>query len=93
MPRSGGVVMNFGSAVILPEVFLKAISLVRNLGHEASRFVAANFDQIRHYRPEKNVLERPLQGGGRGFSFVGPHELWIPLLAALYLARVRSDGR
>jgi hypothetical protein len=90
---SGGVVMNFGSAVILPEVFLKALSLVRNLGHDASRFVAANFDQIRHYRPEKNVLERPLQGGGHGHSFVGPHELWIPLLAALYLARVRSGGR
>jgi hypothetical protein len=88
-----GVVLNFGSAVVLPEVFLKALSTVRNLGHGAARFVAANFDQIRHYRPEKNVLERPLLGGGRGHSFVGPHEVWIPLLAALYLARVPSTGR
>jgi hypothetical protein len=83
----GGVVLNFGSAVILPEVFLKALSTVRNLGHEAARFTAANFDQIRHYRPEKNVLERPLLAGGKGHSFVGPHEVWIPLLAALYLGR------
>jgi hypothetical protein len=83
----GGVVLNFGSAVILPEVFLKALSTVRNLGHEAARFAAANFDQIRHYRPEKNVLERPLLAGGKGHTFVGPHEVWIPLLAALYLGR------
>ncbi|MGH7680853.1 MAG: hypothetical protein ACRENN_02580 [Candidatus Eiseniibacteriota bacterium] len=89
----GGVVLNVGSAVILPEVFLKALSTVRNLGHEAARFVAANFDQIRHYRPEKNVLERPLRAGGKGFSFVGPHEIWIPLLAALYLARAPRAGR
>jgi hypothetical protein len=83
----GGVVLNFGSAVVLPEVFLKALSTARNLGHECARFTAANFDQIRHYRPEKNVLERPLLAGGKGYSFVGPHELWVPLLAALYLAR------
>jgi hypothetical protein len=89
---AGGVVLNFGSAVILPEVFLKALAVARNLGHESSRFTAANFDQIRHYRPEKNVLERPLRSGGHGHSFVGPHELWIPLLAALYLARVRGVG-
>lgn len=89
----GGIVLNFGSAVVLPEVFLKALSTVRNLGHHAGRFVAANFDQIRHYRPEKNVLERPLMGGGRGYSFVGPHELWIPLLAALYLARAPQSVR
>ena len=83
----GGVVFNFGSAVVLPEVFLKALSTARTLGHECARFTAANFDQIRHYRPEKNVLERPLLAGGKGTSFVGPHELWVPLLAALYLAR------
>ena len=88
-----GVVFNFGSAVILPEVFLKALSVVRNLGHPAGRFTAANFDQIRHYRPEKNVLERPLKAGGKGHSFVGPHELWIPLLAALYLARTSPSSR
>lgn len=82
-----GVVLNFGSAVILPEVFLKALSTVRNLGHTAGRFTAASFDQIRHYRPEKNILERPTRAGGKGYAFVGPHELWIPLLAALYLGR------
>jgi hypothetical protein len=90
---TGGAVMNFGSAVILPEVFLKALSVVRNLGHGAEGFVAANFDQIRHYRPEKNVLERPTRGGGRGYSFIGPHELWIPLIAALYLARIDAAVR
>ena len=88
-----GVVMNFGSAVILPEVFLKALATVRNLGHDATRFVAANFDQIRHYRPERNILDRPLQAGGKGHAFVGPHELWIPLLAALYLGRAPVGGR
>jgi len=88
-----GVVLNFGSAVIMPEVFLKALSTVRNLGHPAGRFLAASFDQIRHYRPEKNVLERPLRAGGKGFAFVGPHELWIPLLAALYLGRAPQIDR
>jgi len=88
-----GVVFNFGSAVVMPEVFLKALSTVRNLGHPAGRFTAASFDQIRHYRPEKNVLERPLRAGGKGYAFVGPHELWIPLLAALYLGRVHETGR
>ncbi|HEY2924635.1 MAG TPA: hypothetical protein VGJ98_06670 [Candidatus Eisenbacteria bacterium] len=88
---SGGVVLNFGSAVMMPEVFLKSLSLVRNLGHEAGAFTAANFDQIRHYRPEKNILERPLREGGQGLSFVGPHELWIPLLATLFIARM-SEG-
>ena len=89
---SGGVVLNFGSAVMMPEVFLKALSLVRNLGHEAGAFTAANFDQIRHYRPEKNILERPTQEGGQGLSFVGPHELWIPLLATLFIARWDEGG-
>jgi hypothetical protein len=88
----GGVVLNFGSAVVMPEVFLKALSTARNLGHECARFTAANFDQIRHYRPEKNVLERPLLAGGKGYSFVGPHELLVPLLAALYLARAPRPG-
>jgi hypothetical protein len=89
---SGGLVLNFGSAVIMPEVFLKALSLVRNLGFDAGAFTAANFDQIRHYRPEKNVLERPLQEGGQAFSFVGPHELMIPLVATLLIARLDEGG-
>lgn len=87
-----GVVLNFGSAVILPEVFVKALSTIRNLGHSAARFTAASFDQIRHYRPDKNVLERPTRAGGKGYAFVGPHELWIPLLAALYLGRAPRLG-
>ena len=76
--RGGGVVLNVGSAVILPEVFLKALSLVRNLGHEVEDFTTANFDQIQHYRPQVNVIERP---GGRGYWFTGHHEIMIPLLA------------
>jgi len=89
---SGGLVLNFGSAVIMPEVFLKALSLVRNLGFDAGAFTAANFDQIRHYRPEKNILERPLRAGGVGLSFVGPHELMIPLVSTLLLARLDEGG-
>ena len=80
--HGGGVYLNLGSAVILPEVFLKAVSVVRNLGHPLSDFSTANFDFIRHYRPRKNVVERPVSGSGRGFDFVGHHEILIPLLAA-----------
>ncbi len=78
----GGVVLNLGSAVILPEIFLKALSVARNLGHAVSDFTAADFDMIRHYRPMRNVVERPTSGGGKGFSFTGHHEIMIPLLAA-----------
>ena len=78
----GGVVLNIGSAVILPEVFLKALTVARNLGHRASGFSTANFDMIRQYRPTVNVVERPTQKRGRGYNFVGHHEIMIPLLAA-----------
>jgi hypothetical protein len=78
----GGVYLNFGSAVLLPEVFLKAVSVVRNLGYPLSDFSTANFDFIRHYRPRMNVVERPVTGSGRGFDFVGHHEILMPLLAA-----------
>ncbi|MFH1070599.1 MAG: hypothetical protein V1794_13370 [Candidatus Glassbacteria bacterium] len=79
----GSVVVNFGSAVVLPEVFLKALTLARNLGHPADGLVAADFSMIPQYRPAVNVVGRPtLTGGGRGFSFVGYHELLIPLLHA-----------
>lgn len=81
----GGVYLNVGSAVLLPEVFLKAVSLVRNLGAPLSDFSTANFDFIRHYRPRKNVVERPVAGAGRGFDFVGHHEILIPLLATALL--------
>ena len=80
--NDGGVYLNVGSAVLLPEVFLKAVSVVRNLGHPLTDFATANFDFIRHYRPRVNVVQRPVTGTGRGFEFVGHHELMLPLLAA-----------
>ncbi len=79
----GGVFLNVGSAVILPEVFLKALTLVRNRGHAVQRFTTANLDFIRHYRPSANVVGRPPGGGGRGFHLTGPHELLVPLLFSL----------
>ena len=83
----GGVYLNLGSAVVLPEVFLKAVSVVRNLGHPLSNFSTASFDFIRHYRPRKNVVERPVTGSGRGYEFVGHHEIMVPLLAAALLEK------
>lgn len=77
----GGVVGNFGSAVILPEVFLKAVSISRNLGHPVKDFTAFDFDMIRHYRPTENVVRRPTLLGGTPVSITGHHELLIPLLA------------
>lgn len=79
----GGVYLNTGSAVVLPEVFLKAVSAVRNLGHRLEDFTTANLDFLQHYRPRVNVVERPhARGGGRGIALTGHHELLIPLLAA-----------
>ena len=81
--NDGGVYLNVGSAVVLPEVFLKAVSLVRNLGHPLRDFTTVNFDFLRHYRPRANVVERPhAQSGGRGYDITGHHEIMIPLLAA-----------
>jgi len=78
----GGVVLNLGSAVIMPEVFLKALSLARNLGHRVADFTTANFDMIQHYRPLTNVVRRPVMSGGSGYALTGHHEIMIPLLAA-----------
>ena len=79
----GGVYLNIGSAVTLPEVFLKAVTLVRNLGEQLADITTANFDFIQSYRPLTNVVRRPTaDGAGRGFSITGHHELTIPLLAA-----------
>ena len=80
---SGGVVANIGSAVILPEVFLKALTVARNLRKEKneSRLTTANFDMIEHYRPRVNVVTRPTAASGKGFSFIGHHEIMVPLLA------------
>jgi hypothetical protein len=81
----GGVFINLGSAVILPEVFLKALSLARNLGHGVKTFTTLNMDFIQHYRPSVNVVERPTRTGGRGLRITGHHEIMFPLLAALVL--------
>jgi hypothetical protein len=79
----GGVYLNIGSAVTLPEVFLKCVTLVRNLGHRLSDITTANFDFIQSYRPLTNVVRRPTaDGAGRGFAITGHHELTVPLLAA-----------
>jgi hypothetical protein len=81
--NGGGVYLNVGSAVVLPELFLKAVTLVRNLGHELTDITTANFDFIQSYRPLTNVVRRPTAAGaGRGYSITGHHELNIPLLAA-----------
>jgi hypothetical protein len=81
--NDGGVYLNVGSAVVLPEVFLKALSAVRNLGHTVAEFTTVNFDFIQHYRPRVNVVERPhALSGGKGYAITGHHELMIPLLAA-----------
>lgn len=77
-----GVYINIGSAVILPEVFLKALTLVRNLGYQIDKFTTVNMDFIRHYRPMTNVVHRPTAKGGKGFNLVGHHEIMLPLIAA-----------
>lgn len=87
-----GVVFNVGSAVILPEVFLKALSLARNLGHKVERFTAVNLDFIRHYRPSVNIVERPTRLGGRGISLIGHHEICVPLLAAGLIEALEDDA-
>ena len=85
--NDGGVFLNVGSAVILPEVFLKAVSVVRNLGYPLGDFTTVNMDFLQHYRPRINVVERPHAGaggpgGGQGYALTGHHELMVPLLAA-----------
>jgi hypothetical protein len=81
--NGGGVYLNVGSAVTMPEIFLKAITVVHNLGFELKDFTTANFDFIQHYRPLTNIVRRPTaNGAGRGFSITGHHEIMIPLLAA-----------
>jgi len=81
----GGVYLNVGSAVLLPEVFLKAVTLARNLGHPLRDFATANLDFIQSYRPNTNVVQRPTRGVGRGYSLTGHHEIMLPLLAAMLI--------
>ena len=77
-----GVYLNVGSAVVLPEIFLKATTLVRNLGYTLENFTTVNLDFIKHYRPLTNVVNRPTAKGGRGINLVGHHEILLPLIAA-----------
>jgi hypothetical protein len=79
---NGGVYINLGSAVILPEVFLKAVAVTRNLGYNVKDFTTVNMDFIQHYRPRENVLRRPVLSGGRAYALTGHHEIMFPLLAA-----------
>ncbi len=92
--NGGGVYLNCGSAVTLPEVFLKCVTLVRNSGEQLKDFTTANLDFLQHYRPVENVLKRPVKTGGRGISITGHHEIMIPLLAAWLVElspKTRSD--
>jgi len=85
-----GVYLNVGSAVILPEVFLKAVSLVRNLGHRLDHFTSVNMDFIQHYRPRTNVVARPTAMGGEGICLTGHHEIMLPVIAAGVIEQI--DG-
>ncbi len=86
--NEGGVYINLGSAVVMPEVFLKAVSAVRNLSHPLANFTTLNMDFLQHYRPRVNVVERPHAGsGGRGIALTGHHEIMLPLIAAALIER------
>jgi hypothetical protein len=85
----GGIVLNIGSAVVMPEVFLKTLTIARNLGSTVDNFTTVNFDMIRHYRPTENVVRRPTHKGGRGYYIVGHHELLVPLWAAATLEQLK----
>ncbi|TLM66180.1 MAG: hypothetical protein FDZ69_06815 [Deltaproteobacteria bacterium] len=89
---SGGVWLNVGSAVVMPEVFLKALSIAQNLGYHVDGFTTANFDMTQHYRPLQNVVKRPTSGGGRGYTVTGHHEINVPLMAAAILEALATGG-
>ncbi len=84
----GGVYINLGSAVILPEVFLKAIAVTRNMKHNVRDFTTVNMDFIQHYRCRENVLRRPVMSGGNSYALTGHHEIMFPLLAAAVMEKV-----
>jgi hypothetical protein len=84
----GGVYINLGSAVLLPEIFLKAVTLCRNLGNSLQHFTTVNMDFVQHYRPNTNVVRRPTQSGGRGYAITGHHEIMFPLLAAAIIEQL-----
>jgi hypothetical protein len=84
--------MNIGSAVILPEVFLKALTVARNLGADPSGLVTVNLDFLQHYRPTQNVVVRPVRGVGRGYGVTGHHEFLVPLLTGAVLDALGTDA-
>ena len=91
--HDGGCYWNIGSAVLLPEVFLKALTLCRNVGYPVERFLTVNLDMIQHYRPEYNVVQRPTQHGGAGYTLIGHHEIMLPLLYAMILETLEQSKR
>jgi hypothetical protein len=91
--HEGGVVLNLGSAVIMPEVFLKALTIARNLeAGRPERFVSCDLDMLRHYRPRMNVVQRPTMHGGAGYEITGHHEIMVPLLAWAVIQKLESEG-
>jgi len=90
--HDSGCYWNIGSAVLLPEVFLKALTLCRNVGYPVERFLTVNLDMIQHYRPAYNVVQRPTQDGGVGYTLIGHHEIMLPLLYAMILETLESKG-
>ncbi|MFN8582363.1 MAG: hypothetical protein U0163_15485 [Gemmatimonadaceae bacterium] len=92
--HDGGVVLNLGSAVIMPEVFLKALTIARNLNEgRPTHFTTCDFDMARHYRPRVNVVQRPTMAGGSGYEITGHHEIMVPLLAWAVLSALSSADR
>ncbi len=87
----GGVYINLGSAVVMPEVFLKAVALTRNLKHKVKNFTSVNMDFIQHYRSRENVLRRPVISGGTSYALTGHHEIMFPLLAAAIMNEVKTE--
>ena len=87
----GGIILNIGCAVILPEVFLKALTIARNLGYKVENITAANFDMNNHYRPRENVVSRPTSLGGKGFTIIERHEKTIPTLHRLLVNGIKKD--
>jgi hypothetical protein len=87
----GGVYLNIGSAVLLPEVFLKALSIAQNLGHHVDNFTTVNMDMQQHYRPLQNVVKRPTAGKSMGYTITGHHEIMLPLLAAGVLDKIGNS--
>ncbi|MBT3756636.1 MAG: hypothetical protein HOG24_10190 [Candidatus Cloacimonetes bacterium] len=88
--NNGGVFLNFGSAVIMPEVFLKAVTVVRNLGYPLNNFYTAVFDMNMHYRPRTNIVHRPTLSGGKGYYFIGHHEIMIPLFFQTLKEKIKN---